>query len=68
MLNFFLSSHPVSRNHFEGVDDSDTECENDSFDNMNSVNIDVDQESFDNNIGTVQEDENVSQMYQIKSQ
>ena len=54
------------QNHFEGVDDSDTECGNDSFNNMNSASVDVDQESFDNNIGIVQEDENVSQMYQIK--
>ena len=33
---------------------------------VSTTSVDVDQESFDNNIGIVQEDENVSQMYQIK--
>ena len=55
------------QNHFEGVDDSDTDCENDSFDSMNSASVDVNQKSFDNNSGIVQ-DENVSQLQAVSDE
>ena len=56
------------QNLFEGADDNDTDCENDSFDIMNSASVDVDQKSFDNNSSIVQEDENVSQLQAVSDE
>ena len=41
------------QNHFEDVDDSDTDCGNDGFDSMNSASVNVNQERFDNNSNIV---------------